>query len=97
MFNMKRFLTVFFIISCLFLLFGCGKTANISSDKAERIAVRSAGLSLSDALYLKTNLGYDEGKPVYLVSFRSGKTDYIFKLDADDGSVMKYTKKECIF
>ena len=94
---MKRFLSVFFIISCMFFLFGCGKEANISSDKAERIAVRSAGLSLSDALYLKTHLGYDDGRPVYLVSFRSGKTDYIFKLDADDGSVMKYSKKESVF
>ena len=93
---MKRFLIIMCIIFCV-ILSGCGKDANISSDKAERIAVRSAGLSLSDALHLKTNLGYDHGKPIYLVSFNYGKTEYLFKLDASDGEVIKYSKKECLF
>lgn len=94
---MKYFSAVFSVFFCITILCGCGASAYISSEKAERIAVRSAGLSLSDAMYLKTNLGYDSGKAVYLISFRSGKTDYIFKLDADDGSVIKYSKKESLF
>ena len=85
------------IILAIFILSGCGHKANISSSRAETIAINNAGINTSDAAYLKSNLEYDDDRMIYDIEFTYGDSEYNYQIDAQDGSIVNIDKKSNLF
>ena len=62
----------------------------ISEARAKEIALQHAGLSSSQATFIRSHLDWDHGRQVYDVEFWSGNTEYDYEIDAYSGSVLSY-------
>lgn len=61
--------------------------AEITVDKAKEIALADAGVSSSDATFIKEKPDYDDGIPVYDVEFYTSSHEYDYEIDARTGAV----------
>ena len=59
-------------------------------DKAKSIALKHAGKSASSVSFTKAKLDKDDGKVVYEIEFRSGRTEYEYDIDAYSGKILEY-------
>lgn len=64
--------------------------ATISAEQAKSIALSKAGLSSANVSGLRTELDRDDGRTVYEVEFRNGRTEYSYEIDANSGAVISY-------
>ena len=62
----------------------------IGQEKAKTIALNHAGVSASDASYVRVELGYDDGRMEYEVEFWSGNKEYDYDIDALTGEIRSY-------
>ncbi len=62
-------------------------TGYISADKAKEIALSHAGVSASDATFVKAKLDWDDGRMEYEVEFYANSTEYDYEIDASSGAV----------
>ena len=62
----------------------------IGVDKAKSIALKHAGKSASSVSFTKAKLDKDDGKVVYEIEFRSGRTEYEYDIDAYSGKILEY-------
>ena len=62
----------------------------IGDDNAKSIALNHAGISASDVTLLKSELDTDDGQVVYEVEFYKDGREYEYKIDASDGTILKY-------
>ena len=62
----------------------------IGDAKAREIALNHAGLSASSVNFLRTYLGYDDGRAEYDVEFWSGNKEYDYEIDALTGTILSY-------
>lgn len=70
---------------------GGASTGNdIGVDQAKAIAVSHAGLSMSDVVFSKAKLDWDDGYTVYEVEFYYGRTEYDYTIDAYTGTILEY-------
>lgn len=72
---------------------GYGGAANsqyISSQAAENIALKHAGISRSKARFIRSKLDHDDGMVKYEIKFFSGLTKYEYDIDATTGNVVKF-------
>lgn len=53
-----------------------------TAEQAKAAALKDAGVSASDALFLKASLDWENGRAVYEVEFCSGNMEYDYELDA---------------
>lgn len=60
----------------------------ISAEKAKQIALNKAGIS--SATFEKVELDEDDGRWVYEIEFRSGRTEYECDIDATTGSIIDW-------
>lgn len=60
----------------------------ISVDRAKQIALKDAGVRESDAVFLRANLDWDDGRMQYEVEFYSGSTKYDYDIDAVTGAIL---------
>ena len=60
----------------------------ISVDRAKQIALKDAGVRESDAVFLRANLDWDDGRMQYEVEFYSGSTEYDYDIDAVTGAIL---------
>lgn len=65
----------------------------ISSEKAKSIALNHAGLKEADVRELEFELDNEKGVYIYEVSFKSGKYEYDYDIDAVTG-VIKFSEKD---
>ena len=62
----------------------------IGVDKAKSIALKHAGKSASSVSFTKAKLDKEDGKVVYEIEFRSGRTEYEYDIDAYSGKILEY-------
>ena len=60
----------------------------ISVDRAKQIALNNAGVKESNAVFLRANLDWDDGRMQYEVEFYSGSTEYDYDIDAVTGAIL---------
>ena len=60
----------------------------ISVDRAKQIALNDAGVKESNAVFLRANLDWDDGRMQYEVEFYSGSTEYDYDIDAVTGAIL---------
>ena len=65
-----------------------GTGSYISAERAKEIAVADAGVAAADAVFLRAQLDWEDGRQVYEVELRSGRTEYDFEIDAQTGSIV---------
>lgn len=70
---------------------GGGSVANgIGIDRAKEIALEKAGLNESDVTFTEARSEFDDGRHVYEIEFRQGRTEYSAEILASDGSVISF-------
>ena len=69
---------------------GGQSSGDIGAEKAKTIALNHAGVSASDAVFVRAHLDYENGRRVYDVEFYSGSTEYDYEIDAATGDVLSY-------
>ena len=62
----------------------------ITLERAKEIALERAGLSEADVTFTETNLDRDDGRLVYEIEFRQGRTEYSAEILASDGTVVSW-------
>ena len=66
-------------------------SGTITEDQARQIALDHAGLSASQVTFLKSSVGYDDGRQGYDVEFYSSDyTEYDYEIDAATGDILSY-------
>ena len=66
------------------------QNGGIGIDKAKEIALREAGLSVSDVSFAEQKADFDKGQKVYEIEFRSGRTEYSADISAADGTILSW-------
>ena len=61
----------------------------ISREKALKYAYSKAGVSNSDVSNVRCSLDDEDGSWVYEISFRSGRSEYEYEVDAESGEILK--------
>ena len=68
-----------------------GSNANdIGLDRAKEIALEKAGLTAADVTFTETHSDYDDGRFVYEIEFRQGRTEYSAEILAADGTIISW-------
>lgn len=66
------------------------KNDYIGAGHAKAIALEHANLSENDVRFLRAELDRDDGIMIYEVSFRLGRTEYEYAIDAVTGDIIGY-------
>lgn len=69
-----------------------GNENNITMETAKETALKKAGLTEKDGDWTKEKLDHDDGRAVYELEFVSGKLEYDFEIDAENGNILEYEK-----
>jgi uncharacterized membrane protein YkoI len=64
----------------------------LTAAQAEAIALKHAGLSISDVRMGYTEYDFDDGRYVYEVEFYSGRMEYSYSIDAYSGDILEYER-----
>lgn len=62
----------------------------IGVDQAKSIALEHAEISGDEVVFSKAKLENDDGRTVYEIEFRYGKTEYEYMIDAVSGNIIEY-------
>lgn len=62
---------------------------NVTAEEAENIALENANISRSSVKYIHSYIGRHNAKLVYEVEFEVGNIEYEYKIDVDNGEVLK--------
>lgn len=75
---------------------GSQSGAQITLERAKQIALEHAGVSASQATFVRAHLDYDDGRWEYevefIVSSGSGYTEYDYDIDAASGRILSYDR-----
>ncbi|MBQ6796354.1 MAG: PepSY domain-containing protein [Clostridia bacterium] len=66
--------------------------AEITLEKAKKIALDKAGLKEKDVVFEEARLDNDDGRRVYDIEFRHERVEYSFEIDATDGTIIEWEK-----
>ncbi len=66
----------------------------ISKDKAEKAALKHAGVKASDARFDRTELDNDDGNLHYEIEFYANGYDYDYEVDAKSGAIISFDKEK---
>jgi len=67
----------------------------VTLEEAQAIALADAGLTLEQAEITGTELGSEQGMPVYQIKFRGENAEYTYEINAQTGSV--YSKSTVVY
>ena len=65
-------------------------STDIGAEKAKEIALQHAGVSASNAVFVKAKREYDDGRLTYDVDFYAGNKEYDYEILASDGTILSY-------
>lgn len=63
---------------------------DIGAEKAKQIALQHAGVSASNAVFVKAEREYDDGRLTYDVDFYAGNKEYDYEILASNGTILSY-------
>ena len=66
---------------------GSSTSSYISVERAKEIALADAGVKAADAVFLRAQLDWDDGRAEYEVEFYSGNVEYDYDIDAVTGAI----------
>lgn len=66
---------------------GSNTSSYISAERAKEIALADAGIQAADAVFLRAQLDWDDGRAEYEVEFYSGNVEYDYDIDAVTGAI----------
>jgi len=66
--------------------------SGITDSKAKSIALNHAGVSASNADFIRVELDYDDGVKVYEIEFDAGDFEYEYEISAKTGKIRDYDK-----
>lgn len=66
---------------------GSSTSSYISAERAKEIALADAGVKAADAVFLRAQLDWDDGRAEYEVEFYSGNVEYDYDIDAVTGAI----------
>lgn len=64
----------------------------ISLKEAKNIALKHAGISSSEATFVKAKKDYEDGIQVFEIEFYSGNTEYDYEIRVSNGEIISYDK-----
>ena len=64
----------------------------LTEDQALAIALEHAGLTNEQVSYVNAHLDHDDGRWVYEIEFREGRTEYEYAVNASSGKIVDYDK-----
>lgn len=67
---------------------GTSQTSYISTEEAKSIALKHAGLTDSEAVWVTARLERDDGRMIYDIEFWMGSQEYDYELDAYTGEIL---------
>ncbi len=62
----------------------------ISKERAEDIAINHAGLTAEQVSGLRSEYDFEDNVPMYDVEFYHGKTEYDYKINAENGEIVSF-------
>ena len=65
-------------------------STDIGAEKAKEIALQHAGVSASNAVFVKAEREYDDGRLTYDVDFYAGNKEYDYEILASNGTILSY-------
>lgn len=65
-------------------------STDIGAEKAKQIALQHAGVSASNAVFVKAEREYDDGRLTYDVDFYAGNKEYDYEILASNGTILSY-------
>ncbi len=65
----------------------------LTATEAEDIALNHAGVKRADARFEPTERDKDDGRTVYEVNFRVGRTEYEYEIDAASGTILSHDQE----
>ena len=65
-------------------------SSDIGAEAAKSAALKHAGVSASNATFVKVERDWDDGRLVYEVEFYSGNKEYDYEIAAADGTILDY-------
>ena len=65
-------------------------STDIGAEKAKEIALQHAGVSASNAVFVKAERDRDDGRLTYDVDFYAGNKEYDYEILAADGTILSY-------
>lgn len=65
-------------------------STDIGAEKAKEIALQHAGISASNAVFVKAERERDDGRLTYDVDFYAGNKEYDYEILAADGTILSY-------
>ena len=65
-------------------------STDIGAEKAKKIALQHAGVSASNAVFVKAEREYDDGRLTYDVDFYAGNKEYDYEILASNGTILSY-------
>lgn len=69
---------------------GAQPSTGITLDKAKEIALQKAGLNAADVKFTEAKKDFDDGREVYDIEFRNGRTEYCAEVLASDGTILSW-------
>ena len=66
---------------------GSSTSSYITAERAKEIALADAGVQAADAVFLRAQLDWDDGRAEYEVEFYSGNMEYDYDIDALTGAI----------
>ena len=66
---------------------GSSTGSYISAERAKEIALADTGVAAADAVFLRAQLDWDDGRAEYEVEFYSGNMEYDYDIDALTGAI----------
>ena len=65
-------------------------STDIGAEKAKEIALQHAGVSASNAVFVKAERERDDGRLTYDIDFYAGNKEYDYEILAADGTILSY-------
>lgn len=66
-----------------------GTASVIGQEKALAAACADAGVQVSGITLKKCEMDTDDGRQIYKIEFKVGKSEYEYKIDAQSGAVLR--------
>lgn len=73
-----------------------GNSANqpgIGMEEAKEAALKHAGLTAEEAVFVKEEMDYEDGRTEYELEFVSGTTRYKYEISGEDGAVLESSQE----